>query len=367
VTRSTFVTILFGAVWCAGLHSPAKSQEQSVDQALQVLRAVHAEKLSESDKKSKAVELQLAWETLEKGGPGAITALHQAIAEDRQKSTKDDSFALAAAALLWKIGGVAEADEIARIWQTSQQTINYNYVFGTAIMAAHTRDQRVLPMLRALLHEKEGHLGVPQHAMTLAWPESMQIVWEMFGSGGLSSLEDVLEHSKNPAEIETAMLLLVRAEHIRVLPTVRQLAKHHNPEVKGMAIQCLGVFGHPQDYELLAAGLTSGDTQYRAAYLAALGQYGDPKATALVARHLDSNDTSVRQIAMQTLMDLPSPISLDAIRKREGVAFDAEEKEACKIGITRLSGFIGITWERYSTISPAEQQRLFDVARKKLE
>jgi hypothetical protein len=245
VTRATSLAITFGVVLYVGCCSSVNGEGQTVDQAVRTLRDIKVGKLSESDKNSKADELQHAWETLEKGGPSAAKALHQAIREDRQNSKKDDFFALAAAALLWKINGATEAGEIARTWQNAQQTLNYNYVFSTAILAAQTRDPRVLPMLRALLHEKKGQFGVPQHAMMLAWPQTMEIVWGIFGPGGLGSLEDVLEHSKNPAEIEAAMLLLAQAQDIKALPAIRRLAKHSDTEAKCMAIQCLGVFGHP--------------------------------------------------------------------------------------------------------------------------
>jgi hypothetical protein len=177
MTKSTVFAIMFSTVLCVRLCSLARCDEQSFDQPLRALRGIQTERLSEAEKKSKSIELQQAWEALEKGGPRAIKALHRAITEDRQNAKKDDFFALAAAALLWKLGGVTEADEIARIWQSGCQTVNYNYVFGTAIMAARTRDQQVLPMLRALLHEKKGQFGLPQHAMVLAWPQTAEIVW----------------------------------------------------------------------------------------------------------------------------------------------------------------------------------------------
>ncbi len=367
MTRSTLLAITFVVTLCVGSNSLANGEEQSVDQAIRVLRDVQVEKLAESDKEAKAVEVQQAWETLEKAGQNAVKSLHQAIKEDRQTSKKNDFFALGAAMLLWKINGIAEANEIAEVWQSARQTVNYNYVFATAVMAAKTRDPRVLPMLRALLHEKEGHFGVPQHAMTLAWPQSMEIVWGTFGSGGLDCLEDVLEHSKNPSEMETAMLLLTSAQQIKALPAIRRLAKHPNPELKCMAIQCLGVFGHSEDYETLTAGLKSDDKTYSVAYLAALWQYGDPRAAAIAAPYLNSTDATARQIALQALMGLPSPVSLNAIHKRADVASDVEEKKLCRLCVKQLTDFIGANWEKFNAMSPAEQQRLFDTARKKLE
>jgi internalin A len=369
VKNLSFIVIVAGVTLmvCAGPCLSARAEEQSVDQAIRSLRGIQAEKLSQADKESKAVELEKAWETLGKGGPPAAKALRKALAEDRQTGKTDDFFALAAAALLWKIGGAAESEEIARIWQSARQTVNYNYVYGTALMAARTRDPRVLPMLRALLHEKQGTFPLPQHAMTLAWPESMKVVWEMYGPGGLSALEDVLEHSGNAAELEAAMPLLAGAQQVTALPAIRRLAKHQDSDVRGTAIQCLGTFGQPQDYDLLAAGPNLRNTEGVVAHIVGLWQFGDCRAAALLTQHLDSPDEGVRQIALRALMELPCPEALAAIHKREGVAADAEEKKACRMCVKWLTDFLGTTWEAYHTKSPAEQRQLFSISRKKLE
>jgi internalin A len=369
VKNLSLLAIVVGVVLTAGA-SPCLSveaEEQSVDQAVRSMRGIQVDKLSKVDKESKAVELDKAWTTLGTGGPTAVKALHQALAEDRQNGNSDDFFALAAAALLWKIGGATEADEIARIWQTARQTVNYNYVYGTALMAARTRDQRVLPMLRALLHEKQGNFFVFQHAMTLAWPQSMEFVWGMYGPGGMGCLQDVLEHSNDPAELETAMVLLAGAQQVEALPAIRRLVKHEHADVRAKALECLGTFGHPQDYELLAAGLDSGNADDLIAHINGFTQYGDLRAATLVARHADSPDEKVRQAAIQALMELPCPQALAAIQKREGVASDADEKKFCQICTKRLTDFVGATWEVYSAKSPAEQQNLFNASRKKLE
>jgi hypothetical protein len=220
-------------------------------------------------------------------------------------------------------------------------------------------------MLRALLHEKRGEFFVTAHSMNLTWPMCQEFVWEIFGSSGLAALEEVLATSKNPAELETAMLLLTRAQHLTSLPNIRRLATHKDNAVRSMAIQCLGPFGHPDDFDLLASGLNAAKGGEKVAYLTAFSAYGDLRAAPLAVRYFDEPDTTVRQAVLSSLLSLPCPESLAAIQHRAELAANPEEKTACGQCAERLLKLVGIPWEVYRTKSAAQKKALFEAACKK--
>ena len=220
-------------------------------------------------------------------------------------------------------------------------------------------------MLRALLHEKRGQFFVVQHVMNLVWPLCQEFPWDIFGSGGLATLEDVLAKSRDPAELETAMLLLAQAQHLKARPAIRRLATHQDAGVRSMAVECLGSFGHPEDFGLLTAGLNSAKAGEEVAHLIGLSIYGDLFAVPLVARHFDAADQKVREAVLDAIVRLPTA-SLAAIRRRRRpVNSILEEKKACRECAERLLKLVDVPWETYSAKSAAEQQSLFEVARKK--
>ena len=361
------LTMIFSTAILALEVSSLPAEDSTIRDSVQTLRGLRPEKMADEEKKSKVSQIEKAWDVLGKGGDVAARAIKKELAAVRAGKDKDDFFALSASVLLWTIGGPKEADEIARLWREADLTANYNYVYSTALLAASSRDPQVLPMLAALLHDKRGKFFVVQHAMELAWPQTQEFVWNIFGSGGLPRLEEVLKRSQDSAELETAVWLLTQAQQITALPTIRKFARHQDRDVKAMAFECLGIFGHPQDYELLTTGLNARNAEDIRMQALALSRYDDLRAVPLMAALFDSPNVQIREAVLHTLLRLPCPESLAAIRQHEAVATDAAEKKACQTCVERMLSLLDTTWDSYRAKSAVEQQKLFAAACKKQE
>ena len=271
----TGVAAVFAAVWLTLAGAPSlgaaeKAKPQDLAKAIASLRHIDPGKLTEAEKEQKGEEIAKAWNALKAAGPAGILAVRREIEALDKTGEKDDFFKLGAAALLWQTGKLAEADAIAKVWASTPLDTQYNYVFYTAFDAAQTQDPRALPMLKACLRDKAGSVFLEQHFLDVKWPQTHEFVWGTFGPKGLPALDKVLETSKDPVELVSAMILLGRAQYLPALPNVRKLAADKEDEVRRTAVMMLGFFGHPQDYDSLVAGLRSKDPKEAYAYAFAL-------------------------------------------------------------------------------------------------
>jgi len=274
---------------------------------------------------------------------------------------------LNASVLLWRIGKLGEAERIADIWSSTPVSRQYQYVFYTAFDAASTQDERVLPMLRACLRDKEGKVYVWVHAMEVKWPLSHKFLWGVYGPKGLPVLAGILHTSKNQVELESAATLLTEANYIEALPRIRRLAAGGKGDLRRTAIRCLGEYGHPEDFDFLVSGLSSKNAKDVYAHLYALYEYEDLRAVPHIIPCLEKDDESVRREAISCLSHLITPASLTALYEYSSKAKDEKEKQWCE-GIVEgvlLGG--KLTWESYSQKSDTEKNKFLLEMRDKVE
>jgi HEAT repeat protein len=224
------------------------------------MRKIDPAATTAEQRKAKSEELDRAWKTIIAAGPKGAAALKEECKKIAASREKDDFLVLGAAALLWQIGRVDEAGTIATLWSGDVDlNTNYNYVFYTAFAAAQTQDPRVLPMLTAILKDQRGEVFVPQHALTIAWPLSHACIWGAFGSKAAPGLLRVLDEAKDESTPASAIGLLASSQDLAALEKIRAIARAKTGTVRATAEMALGRFGHPQDFDLIAAGLKSKD------------------------------------------------------------------------------------------------------------
>ncbi len=356
------VLMLATGVLCL-LPSAAITAEQRLDEAVQILRNIDPQRMSEEEREQKSEEIGTARETLQNAGQPATRRLKAELAAIRKADSRDDRFSLAAAALLWKINGIDEVQTIAEIWRTSNLDVQYNYVLVPAVLAARTRDPRVLPMLKTLLRDKRGTFFVPQHYLMLEWPLTQRFIWGAYGSQALPVLEQTLTESENGAELETAMVLLASSFRTSALPRIRELASHQDSDVRSTALQCLGIFGHPQDYELLARSCTAENLARSPDLAYGLGLYEDLRLADELVPFLHSDTVAVRKAVLGALRILPCPASLEAIHAWADEASIPQERMACAARAAELLHMIDLDWEAYAALDEEERDREFRDAR----
>ncbi|HQF65761.1 MAG: HEAT repeat domain-containing protein [Planctomycetes bacterium] len=330
----------------------------ALDKAVASLRNADLAKLSKEQLEAKAEEIDQAWKLIVAAGPVGLARLKQELKALDQAKQPDPFFRLGAGVLLWQLAKLDAADLIAEQWRQAPLTLNYNYVFYTAFDAAKTQDARAVPLLKACLADNEGSIFVAMHFMRVQWPLTHQFLWGAYGSKGLPVLAEILETSKNLVELKSALVLLTMSHAAEALPTIRQLTKHEDGDLRRHAVRALGEFGHPDDYAALMAGLKSTDPEDLHAYVFALYEYGDLRCVADVAPLLKSPHDEVRREVLATLKHLVCPASLEALECWSREALTDEEKTECREYVVKRLEDAKLTWDAYQAKSPDERRAI---------
>ncbi|MBM4043454.1 MAG: HEAT repeat domain-containing protein [Planctomycetes bacterium] len=339
-------------------REPAETKAKPPDlaKAIASLRHIDEGKLTEAQKTKKGAEIQAAWAALVGAGQQGALALKREIETVDKAREKDDFFKLGAAALLWQIGKLDEADAIAKVWAATPLDAQYNYVFYTAFEAAQTQDPRVLPMLKACLRDRKGSVFLEQHMLDVKWPLTHAFLWGPFGPKGLPALHEVLANSGDQVERLSALCILGRMHYLPALATIRKLAADKDDGVRRTAIQMLGFFGHPQDYDFLIAGLSAKDPEEVYAHAFALLEYEDLRAVPHLIPLLKSDNQKLRYEAVGALRHLLMPAALEALHGQAAAAKGKKEKEAISNSVGDILKELGLTWEAYAA-KPRRRER----------
>lgn len=357
--------ILYTCTLLLAFSFPSSAQtvtDRKLEDAVSTLRNSNLASLPEEQRAVKGEQLDEAWQFLRGSGNVGLERLKQEIQKIESKKEKDDFFMLSASALLWQIGKSAESKNIARIWNSTPLSAHYNYVFYTAMEAAQTQEATVLPMLKAVLKDDKGGVVFPMHAMSVGWPLSHEFVWGTYGPAGLLVLAEILETSKDEVEIRSAMVLVARAQYLPSLPRIRQLASSEKENVRRYAIQSLGIFGHPDDYDFLVSGLRSTDTKELWSYVFALYEFDDLRSVPLLIPVLEKNDDALSVETFVTLLHLLTPESLAAASRYADKGTNTEMKEFFQRELSFIKHLLPADFEKRPA---SEQAKLVATVRNK--
>ncbi|HEY7182352.1 MAG TPA: hypothetical protein VIC84_13075 [Blastocatellia bacterium] len=365
-------TIAFlGAVLLLVIHATAQDNPgKKLERAIAVLRRVDIGKLSEGQKKTKAEEIDAAWEVIKDAGKTGVARLKEEIRLVDHNREKDDYFKLNASALLWEIGQFDEVDAIAAIWKSTPLDAQYKYVFHTAYAAAQTQDRRALPLLLACLKDNRGWFDLLPNTHT-SWLGALEIIWGAFGPQGAPYLVHVIEKSTSPDELESAIFLLTWTHELNAAARVREIAARGPRKARLEAIRYLGFCGRPQDYDFLAAGLRSRDPEESYVHVYALYEYEDLRAVPQLIPLLNIDNEFYRREVIATLIHLLTPASLDALRNfceeaRRNTRPDSQQRGECSMMDVKLKD-LKINLDDYANKSPQEKADLIAAARKSAE
>jgi len=354
----------------SGKRLPGEGEQAAVDpaararleQAVLTLRRVNLADLPEGEQKEKMALLDAAGKDIAAAGPAGAARLTQELTRLQAAGERDDGFKLAAASLLWLIGQLDQAQPIADIWSGEVDlSLHYNQVFGTALEAARTQDPRALPMLRALLKDDKGSLILSEKAIRISWPATTTILWNVYGSKGISVLQEIFEKTSEPATLEPAILVLTAAQHLPALPKIRKLAADGQGGVRTRAIWNLGIFGHPDDFDFLSSGLQSTDPLLARDFAFALYEYEDLRVVPLLVPLLHTQSDELREEVLVCLSRLMTPQSFEALYQfamtepvgsgthRDHVAHAAGVVQKALLAMQ-------LTWESFASLKAGSKQ-----------
>jgi len=352
----------------AKAEAPDAAPDAAVVKAVAEMRKVDVSALPKEEQEAKAKKLTEAWKTLAAAGKAGADALKAEARKIDAAKEKDDIFKLGAGVVLFEIGKLDEADSIAKLWSGDVElAANYNYVFFTALDAARTQDVRAVPILETCLKDKKGRVFIPQHVMWVVWPMTHEFMWTALGPKGLPALCQVLDTSKDETVLESAAEVLARAQYLPALAKLRKLAREGTGAARMGAVRTLGVYGHPDDFELLLAGLKSKDPQEARQFAFALYEYEDVRAVSGLAPLVASDQAALRKEALLGLLHLVTPEGIEVLHQYAAAPKDEKEGKGVEGQVGMLLKQAGLTWETYVAKTPAEKKKVAATLRAKAE
>jgi hypothetical protein len=343
--------------------------DEALEKAVGELRRIEPAKLSGDEQEAKAKTIDEAWKVIAAAGARGRERVKLELRRVDEAKERDDFFKLNASAILWNTGGFEEAEVIAAIWTATPLTASYNYAFYTAMDAARTQDGRALPMLRAFLRDREGRTFFSAHAMRVEWPLTHEFAWGAYGPKGLPALRQILETSDHAVELMSAARLSAKAQYWPAYARLRELATKADvpAEVRATAACALGFYGHPQDFDLLVAGLRSPDPGTAFKHAFALYEYEDLRAVPHLVPLLASPDQAVRYEAISALRHLLTPAGLEALRRHGKTAKDSVEGERVKRLLRLAFEKMRTTEQQYDRMTPQQKEAAASGYRREFE
>lgn len=346
------------------------ADKSDLDRAIATFRKVDPELLKNPDQSRRTeAEMEAAWEKMEaagevirKAGARGVDRIKEELKKLDDAKEKDDFFRLSAASFLYAAGGLTEVKTVAAIWDTTPLDLHYNSVFFPACRASATQDPRVLPMLIACLKDQKGTAFVANHFLTIPWPQTQLFIWGMYGPKGLPALHETLKATKNSVVRQSGMVVLAVSQYLPALETVRLMSGESDHEVRAVALEALGYYGHPQDFRCLTAGLKESDEKVLEYALAGAMAYGDLRAVSLIIPQLKHPKETIRGLAFDVLLRLPTPEGWRAAIQAAKDAKSGEEQTGFREHLQYVFGKCQVTPDEFLKRSEAEQRAVVQKA-----
>ena len=289
------------------------ASESGLDASVHALRRIDPSSVTEENREEMSLRVDAAWRSLGEAGEAGAERLVAELRTLDRSGEADDFFRLGAGALIFLICGEDRAADVAAAWDGARSfDANYSYVFYTAFEAARSRTLGASPILLPLLRDRDGSVFLELHQLPVRWPLTLKFVYGVRGAAGPAELRPVLDSATDPVTLRNAIVLLAEDVDERSRPSLRRLAARTDA-VGSEAIRALGVIGHPDDFDLLASLLRSGDAERRLDGAFALWEYEDLRAVPLLRPLLEDPDERVRDEARGALFHLACRASWDPL------------------------------------------------------
>jgi hypothetical protein len=311
-----------------------------------------SERSAWSEKFAKARE-----KTAELGGEGAAR-LEAEVNAIREAGGKDDRFMLFAARMIWQFAGLDRAVFIGSIYNEVDITVSFEDYFLPAVEAAKSRDPRAFPIMKPGLVYRKGIYSIGPKAVKLRWPQTVECVWEAYGRQALPLLVKMLEIPEPPLAIEAALHLIGKAQYMEALPLIRKIARGEEAISRRAAIGTLGVFGHPDDFDFLLAGMKGDDAKELWHYAHGLYEFRDLRAVPALVPYMKSEDRALRRKVLGILSFLVWPDGVDIYHEQMSASPYKSERLYFEKFINRLMEILETNWTDYCGWSRRKKEDL---------
>ncbi len=340
--------------------------KKRLEKAVGLMRNIRVNELTNEEKRLVQGRMESAWEIILNCETG-LERIEEELVKLEEQSERDDFFQLASAALIWDVKGLEGVERITRIFETVDLSLQPNYVFFPTYQAAQMNDSRAIPMMKATLRMNAGEVLMSMHATILQWPRNVEFIWGVYGPGGLEDLCAVLEKSNDPAVLQSAIHLLTRAQYLKALPKIREIAMDVKSDARLRAIECLGSWGHPADYDFLVSGLHAGHTETLESHVIAVREFGSREAVPQLISVLRSDAISEKSHVLISLIEMLTPEGLEAVYDYSGENRSDEVYFLSRSFVNRFLDQADLTWENYMRLDQEKKQEMIHAFLEELE
>ena len=360
----------------------AAAGQAGIEQAVSLLREQPVPSAARPRGDSAVFE---AWRILRQAGPDGAAAIKNALDALPATPTEADAdrlayFRINAANLLFQISGLDEAAAIAAQWKAAgaASALATQMIYGAAFQAARMNDPRAFPMLAALLEDVQDNVRLTRAAEPVfQWPDAHVLLWAAAGEAAEAALLEVFNDASASAEaLASAAWVAAKSANVKALPALRKLAARETFDLaKGAALEALGIFGHPGDFDLLrreladALALPADDASRSRRIMScvnALGQFGDLRAAEDFLPLVKSHDRELRRYIRDLIVYLLTPDGLATIRAAVNDLTGAERADA-DAGVAALFAAMGVPAGEYDEAGDSAKAEVIGAFRASLQ
>jgi hypothetical protein len=286
--------------------------DAELDRAIDEMRGVQPERLSQAERDRKDAALDRAWRTLKMRPAPARQRLRAALAA-AVADHQDDFFRADGASLLWQLGALDELEAVAAALDGADLAAHFDVIFPLLTSAAHTRDARAWPLLRqGLRADPRTTAFIADSSLRVAWPMVLDFMFAPYGPDLCRALGGEAERASAPAVARSLTFLLARNLCLEGLPFLRRSAEGGGP-LAVEALRALGRLAHPDDEQRLVRAAASPDPEIRRSAAYALYELDDPATAPTLRRLLADPREEVRIAAMAGVFHLLDPAGAAAL------------------------------------------------------
>ena len=288
--------------------------EKTIIQSIEKLKNKDINNLYAPGKNKQKEEVEKARALILENKEISLNLLKNQVKIVLESNKNDYVFLQEAASLIWQIAGESEVDFIFFIWKKIPYEEQSNGIYFTAIEMAKKRNEKYLPLIKFLSGNEKGSYFTKNNGIHIRWPITIKILWSFYGYESMPELMKILESPLEPNEVKkSSILILTQAQYLPALPLIRSYATNTNNILKESAICSLGIFGHPQDFDLLIKDFENSENEELWARAFALFEYEDLRAVPYLIKKLNTNNAAARLEVLAALSHLYSKESITSI------------------------------------------------------
>lgn len=332
-----------------------------VEKAIEDLKNNNIDNLYAGGKHPAKEKVKKSEELIIKHKELALLKLKEKVEKEISQATKDYIFLQEAAFLVWKINEMNDLAFIINVWKYIPYEHHSNGVYKVLIEAAEKKDPSLLPLLKFSLENHKGSFFTENNGIHIRWPETSKLIWSLWGYKSLAYLLDILKSpEENPKVKQSAILILTQAQFLPALEIIRTIAEDNSGDtnLRSSAIASLGIFGHPNDFDLIIKTFSESGDDLLFASSYALFEFGDIRAVPFLIKKIDTKNDIARLEMLACLSHLVSNESIETLYNYCHNPKNKNEEKFCSTYFINFKKETGLDITEYHKLNNDKKEQI---------